>query len=109
MRGLSGTPARRPRRGFLAIAAWMATLAGASGYVTVAGTPQEPSSAIPAPGSPRAVLNRYCVSCHNEKLRTAGLALDKIDVGNVSAAADTWEKVVRKLRTRAMPPAGQLR
>jgi len=94
---------------FLAIAAWMATLTAASGYVTVADSPQEPSSAIPAPGSPRAVLNRYCLSCHNEKLSTAGLALDKLDVGNVGLAADTWEKVVRKLRTRAMPPAGQLR
>ena len=108
MRGLLDTPGLS-RRGLLVIAAWMAMLIAASGYVTVAGTLQEPSSAIPAPGSPRAVLNRYCVSCHNEKLRTAGLALDKMDVGNVSAAADAWEKVVRKLRTRAMPPAGQLR
>jgi uncharacterized protein DUF1592/uncharacterized protein DUF1588/uncharacterized protein DUF1585/uncharacterized protein DUF1595/uncharacterized protein DUF1587/cbb3-type cytochrome c oxidase subunit III len=102
MRGLFGTR-------FLVIAAWMATLTAASGYVTVADSAQGPSSAVPAPGSSRAVLNRYCVSCHNEKLRTAGLALDKMDVGNVSLAADTWEKVVRKLRTRAMPPAGQLR
>jgi Protein of unknown function (DUF1592)/Protein of unknown function (DUF1588)/Protein of unknown function (DUF1587)/Protein of unknown function (DUF1585)/Protein of unknown function (DUF1595)/Cytochrome C oxidase, cbb3-type, subunit III len=54
----------------------------------------------------RAVLNRYCVTCHNEKLKTAGLTLDKMDVANVPAGAEVWEKVIRKLRTRAMPPAG---
>jgi len=52
------------------------------------------------------ILNRYCVTCHNEKLKTAGLMLDKIDVQNVPQSAPVWEKVVRKLRTGAMPPAG---
>jgi cytochrome c5 len=113
---------------FLLIAAWMATLTAAAGYVGVAdatqerarvvpahgfaamaGPAQEPSRPSPAPGSTREVLNRYCVACHNEKLRTAGLTLDKMDVGNVSAGTDAWEKVVRKLRSRAMPPAGRLR
>ena len=54
----------------------------------------------------RAVLNRYCVTCHNEKLRTAELDLSKIDVGKIAEGAAVWEKVVRKLRTGAMPPAG---
>src|SRR5438128_12421222 len=54
----------------------------------------------------RAVLNRYCVTCHNEKLKTAGLMLDKMDIVNVPAGAEVWEKVIRKLRTNAMPPAG---
>src|SRR5215471_7747970 len=54
----------------------------------------------------RAVLNTYCVGCHNARLRTGGLALDEIDPAHVGTAADTWEKVVRKLRTREMPPAG---
>ncbi len=57
----------------------------------------------------RAVLNRYCVGCHNEKTKTAGLTLEKIDVQNVGDAAPTWEKVVRKLRTTAMPPTGMPR
>jgi hypothetical protein len=51
-------------------------------------------------------LNRYCVTCHNERLRTANLLLDQADIENPSAGAEVWEKVVRKLRTRAMPPAG---
>ena len=52
-----------------------------------------------------AVLQRYCVTCHNERLRTAGLALDQLDVANVAAHAEVWEKVVGKLRSRTMPPA----
>ena len=66
---------------------------------------QEPSNPSPA-SQQRALLNRYCVTCHNERLKTAGLLLDKMDVEQVSAAAEVWEKVVRKLRTEAMPPAG---
>ena len=54
----------------------------------------------------RAVLNRYCVTCHNEKLKTAGLMLDKVDVANAAAGAEVWEKVIRKLRGNAMPPPG---
>ena len=55
---------------------------------------------------PRAVLDTYCVTCHNARLKTAGLALDRTDVVHVGDASDTWEKVARKLRTREMPPAG---
>src|SRR3954469_15264691 len=58
---------------------------------------------------PRAVLNRYCVTCHNQKSRTAGLMLDQMDVEKVAASAPVWEKVVQKLRTGAMPPPGALR
>ena len=94
---------------YLVIAAWMAALTVASGYVAVGDSPQQSPGASAAAHAPRAVLNRYCVSCHNEKLRTAGLALDTIDAANVAAGAETWEKVVRKLRSRAMPPAGSLR
>src|SRR5262249_3177410 len=52
------------------------------------------------------LLNRYCITCHNQKLKTADLMLDKLDVARVSEGAPIWEKVVRKLRTGAMPPAG---
>ena len=57
----------------------------------------------------RAVLDRYCLTCHNDRLRTAGLTLDAMDVEQVGEHAETWEKVVRKLRARAMPPAGRPR
>ena len=57
----------------------------------------------------RAVLDRYCVTCHNGQLRTAGLMLDAMDIEHVSGHPEAWEKVVRKLRARAMPPAGRPR
>src|SRR4051812_39206219 len=46
--------------------------------------------------------NRYCVACHNDKLRTAGLSLDSVD----TAGTDVLEKVLRKLRAGEMPPPG---
>ena len=70
-----------------------------------AGTQSSPSSGAATPGSSqRQVLDRYCVTCHNQKLKTAGLMLDEADVSNPGAGAEVWEKVVRKLRTGTMPP-----
>ena len=57
----------------------------------------------------RVVLDRYCVGCHNDRLQTAGVSLDDLDVGHVATGAETWEKVVRKLRAREMPPPSRLR
>lgn len=57
----------------------------------------------------RTLLDRYCVTCHNERLKTAGLMLDKIDVTHVAAHAEVLEKVTRKLRAGQMPPAGRPR
>ena len=59
--------------------------------------------------SERAVLDKYCVTCHNQKLKTAGLMLDKLDLAHVGENAEPWEKVVRKLRAGMMPPAGMPR
>lgn len=78
---------------------------------------QRPATPIPQISNPgsvsvssnRAVVDRYCVSCHNERSATAGLMLDKADVENVADHAEVWEKVVQKLRTGAMPPAGRPR
>src|SRR5580698_8222212 len=54
----------------------------------------------------QAVLDRYCITCHNEKLKTAGLMLDKLDFAHPGPNAETWEKVVRKVRAGMMPPGG---
>ena len=67
----------------------------------------QPSPDPPAASSQRALLDTYCVACHNERLRTAGLMLDKMDVEHVGEGAEVWEKMVLKLRARAMPPAGR--
>ena len=64
----------------------------------------------PAPDQPqRALMNQYCVTCHNQKLKTGGLELDKLDLAHVASDAETWEKVVRKIRAGMMPPAGAAR
>jgi hypothetical protein len=66
-----------------------------------------PFVAAQNPGSPqRALVTQYCVGCHNIKTKTAGIALDKLDFANVGPAAETWEKVLRKVRTGEMPPPG---
>jgi len=72
------------------------------------GGPQAPPTGQAPASIPeyRAVVNKYCVTCHNEKLKTANLMLDKLDIGNVPAGAETWEKVIAKLRGDAMPPPG---
>jgi len=61
----------------------------------------------PAPAAASAtLLKQYCVTCHNERLKTGGFVIDPADVANVGSGADRWEKVVRKLRTQSMPPPG---
>jgi cytochrome c551/c552 len=56
-----------------------------------------------------ALINQYCVTCHNERAKTAGLMLDKLDIDHAGEHADAWEKVVRKLRGGMMPPQGMPR
>ena len=61
---------------------------------------------VPASAASRALVSRYCISCHNERVKTGGLALDSLDIDKVGENVAAWEKAVRKLRARAMPPAG---
>jgi mono/diheme cytochrome c family protein len=67
------------------------------------------ASAQGAPAPNRALLDQYCVTCHNDKAKTGGLSLENVNVGDASANADVLEKVVRKLRTGQMPPMGRPR
>ena len=60
-------------------------------------------------GTARALLDRYCVTCHNGRLRTAGLELDAADPAAVDESGHIWEQVARKLRIGAMPPPGRPR
>ncbi|MCU1335623.1 MAG: hypothetical protein JWO19_1204 [Bryobacterales bacterium] len=54
----------------------------------------------------RAMLNTYCVGCHNTRAKTGGLALDGLDLQAAADDAQTWEKALRKLRGHLMPPPG---
>jgi cytochrome c551/c552 len=60
-------------------------------------------SAAPESGH-RAMLDKYCVSCHNQRVKTAGLTLDLVDAAAPGAQPEIWEKVARKMRTGTMPP-----
>jgi mono/diheme cytochrome c family protein len=57
----------------------------------------------------RETLDRYCVTCHNQKTKTADLTLDTLNLQDISAHADTWEAVLRRLRTGTMPPVNMPR
>jgi mono/diheme cytochrome c family protein len=73
--------------------------------------PQNPAprTAASAPTPARDLVTRYCVACHNEKMKAGNLALTTADADRVFNSAETWEKVIIKLRTRAMPPPGNRR
>src|SRR5438874_1676771 len=74
-----------------------------SGVVAIAlwGAPATAPSA-----DPRAFLDKNCITCHNQKLKTAGLALDTLDPAKAGANADVWERVIARLRAGSMPPPG---
>ena len=98
------------------VIAWAAMVLPTTAHVRAVGQLQAAVSQPPAlnrGGSSetpqRALLNSYCVGCHNERTKIAGLALDRLDVTKVDEHADAWEKVVRKLRGGLMPPPGRPR
>jgi hypothetical protein len=93
---------------------WVAALILAGGSVGVQWA-QQPSAPAPATGAQperttvRQFVVQHCTECHNRDDRRGGLALDDISAENVDAHARTWEKVVRKLVARQMPPIGKPR
>src|SRR5580658_6625534 len=69
-------------------------------------TATAPTVVASSAASERALLDQYCVVCHNQRLKTGGLTLDQLDVSRVHDHPEIWEKVVRKLRAGMMPPSG---
>jgi mono/diheme cytochrome c family protein len=61
------------------------------------------------PQAAQELLNKHCLACHSERLKTAGVVLEKRDLTKVSEDAEIWERVVRKLRAGEMPPSGMPR
>jgi len=73
----------------------------------VGGSVAQPTS---SPAAGRALLDQYCVTCHNDRTKRANLSLENLDLGtHVAANPQFWEKVVRKLRAGVMPPPGMRR
>ena len=87
----------------IAGALWLSAVAGV--FPQTAGSGVTNSAARPV-SAHRDVIATYCTTCHNQRLKTAGLALDRLDLDDVAGSAETWEKVVRKVRGGLMPPAG---
>ena len=96
------------------ISAVVATLLAATGVVLTLEARQAPLasaapsslSALSASAPHLALVEEYCVTCHDQEEKKGGLALDLISA-DVAEHQDEWEKVVRKLRTRQMPPVGR--
>jgi Protein of unknown function (DUF1592)/Protein of unknown function (DUF1588)/Protein of unknown function (DUF1585)/Protein of unknown function (DUF1587)/Protein of unknown function (DUF1595) len=84
-------------------------LAGAASLAFVVAAVVPGRAQAPAEPPKPALLTQYCVTCHNQRLKTAGLMLDGMDVEHVATDAAAWEKVVRKIRTGMMPPSGARR
>src|SRR5689334_10307950 len=76
----------------------------------VARSPQTLATiASPSSTTAREVIDGYCVGCHNAKRKTGGMVLNGVDVDHVEKNPELWEKVIRKLRVRDMPPNGSPR
>ena len=89
------------------VACLWAISAARSGHLHAASPQKQPSGPPSSESSDQAaVLSKYCFRCHNQKLRTADLALDTMNLANVGRDAEVWEKVVAKLHAGAMPPPG---
>src|SRR5262249_40845138 len=65
--------------------------------------------AVSAQAQNQALINRYCVTCHNQRLKTAKLEFDTLDVTHPEKDALVWERAIRKLRSGMMPPPGAAR
>jgi mono/diheme cytochrome c family protein len=86
--------------GFAALALFMSSSTGLRAAL------QEPAAQTAPQATHQTLINQYCVTCHNQKAKTAGLALDTLNLAQVGNDARIWEEAVRKLRGGMMPPPG---
>src|SRR5436309_5885183 len=78
-------------------------------FIAAQGTPVPQASsaqAQPAAQVQLATIGQYCAGCHNDRAKTAGVSFDGLRPESISQRADVFEKAVRKLRGRVMPPPG---
>src|SRR5437879_11241 len=67
-----------------------------------------PPQAVPATAASaeKAVLDKYCVTCHNDRAKVANFSIQKLDINKIGEQPESWEKIIRKLRAGMMPPPG---
>jgi len=94
--------------GRVLVSAGVATALAATGFAFTLQA-RQPSVAPPiaADAAPRALVDDYCLTCHDSDKKKGGLALDTVTAEDVTRHPEVWEKVVRKLRARLMPPIGK--
>jgi mono/diheme cytochrome c family protein len=98
------------RRGlFVFLAAGLVAVCAISSHPRASSQEASSPPVSPAASPERALVDTYCVTCHNQRARTAGLSLDTLDLSNPPAGAAVWEKVIRKVRGGLMPPVGMPR
>ena len=107
----------------VSLAVWLAAVAVSTGHPRAAsplpraeptGQAQPGPKLVPKPAADtraaatdqRALVDKYCVTCHNQRSKIGGFTLDTIDLTTPPAGADAWEKVIRKVRGGLMPPVG---
>src|SRR5258708_16577808 len=93
--------------GFAGSAALMIVLTDDTSALAQSASPNLSVSAnqSPAIAEQRAFLKQYCQTCHNAKTDSADLALDTLDLTDISHSGETMEKVIRKVWSGSMPPA----
>jgi mono/diheme cytochrome c family protein len=101
----------RRKFSFVSVSLIVFIWAGASGRLNLQAFPPQALTttqrdAAANASAQRALLDKFCVTCHNQRLKTAGLVLDTVDLASIPAQSETWEKVIRKLRAEMMPPVG---
>ena len=103
---------RRCRASIVAVGAVVCAAVGLyDGSASARQNSPAPAAAAPRPAASasHALITKYCITCHNERTKTAGLALDRLDSANPGEHAQVWEAVVEKLRAGSMPPPGRPR
>src|SRR6266568_631069 len=82
---------------------------GTASAAATSGASASPTGRSNLSTAQRAILDQYCVTCHNDRTKRANLSLEKLDLTTVGDNPQLWEKVVRKLRGGVMPPPGMRR
>ncbi len=91
-------------KGFICVGALLVLITASAPLQTRAQAAQTP--AANGPDQYRTMLSTYCFTCHNTRVKIGGLALDGLDLKTPEENAQIWEKALRKLRGRLMPPPG---
>jgi hypothetical protein len=90
----------------LAIATLLGVLSSGSREMAAFQSSQQPAVSSSSPSAQRALLDQYCVTCHNQRSKTANVMFDTMDLANLAQDAKIWERALRKLRGGMMPPPG---